>query len=109
MMNHPSQTLIFAGICLQSWTDTSQDFDTRQRYSVQAIYPSNTRATGTRVELLKQFITTTGRTPRYLRTDNAKEFTSQELVDFCSDHSIILQPAVTCNHTMQARVEGAIG
>jgi len=74
-----------------------------------AIYPSNTRGTGTPVELLKQYITTTGRTPRYLRIDNAKEFTSQELVDFCSDHNIILQPAVTCNHAMQACVEGAIG
>ena len=40
-----------------------------------ATYPSKTRGTGTPVELLKQFITTTGRTPRYLRNDNAKEFT----------------------------------
>ena len=74
-----------------------------------ATYPSKTRGTGTPVELLKQYITTTGRTPRYLRIDNAREFTSQEMVDFCSDNNIILQPVVAYNHTVQARVEGAIG
>ena len=50
-----------------------------------ATYPSKTRGTGTPVELLKQYITTTGRTPRYLRIDNAREFTSQEMVDFCDN------------------------
>ena len=44
--------------------------------------PRKTRGTGTPVELLKQYITTTGRTPRYLRIDNAKKFTLQEMVDF---------------------------
>ena len=39
-----------------------------------ATYPSKTRGTGTPVELLKQYITTTGRTPRYLRIDNAREY-----------------------------------
>jgi len=60
-----------------------------------AIYPRKTRSTGTPVELLKQYITTTGHTPRYLRIDNAKKFTSQKMVDFCSENDIILQPVVT--------------
>jgi len=59
-----------------------------------ATYPCKTRGTGTPVELLEQYITTTGRTPRYLRIDNAKEFTPQEMVDFCSENDIILQPVV---------------
>jgi len=33
-------------------------------------------------------------TPRYLRIDNAKELTPQEMVDFCSKNDIILQPVV---------------
>ena len=59
--------------------------------------------------LLKHYITTTGRKPRYLRVDNAKEFTSNEMVEYCRDNSIILQPVVAYNHTIQCRVEGAIG
>jgi len=59
-----------------------------------ATYPRETQGTGTPVELLQQYITTTGRTPRYLRIDNAKEFTSQEMEDFCSENGIILQPVV---------------
>jgi hypothetical protein len=74
-----------------------------------AMYPSKTRGRGTPVELLKQCIVTTGRKPRYLRVNNAKEFTSQEIVDYCKDNDIILQPVVAYNHTMQARDEGAIG
>ena len=58
--------------------------------------------------LLKQYITTTGRKPRYLRVDNAKEFTSNEMVDYCRDNGIILQPVVAYNHSMQCRVDGAI-
>ena len=61
------------------------------------------------MELLKQYVATTGRKPRNFRVDNAKEFTSQEMVDYCKDNDIILQPVGTYNHTMQARVEGAIG
>jgi len=45
-----------------------------------ATYPRKTRGTGTPVSLLKQYITTTGRTPHNLRSDNTKEFTSQEMV-----------------------------
>jgi len=74
-----------------------------------ATYPSKSRGCGTPVELLKQYVLTTGRKPRYLRVDNAEEFTSQEMVDYYKDNNIILQPVVAYNHTMQARVEGAIG
>jgi len=74
-----------------------------------ATYPGKSRGRGTLVELLKQFVLTTGRNPRYLRVDSAKEFTSQEMVDYCKDNNIILQPVVAYNHTMHARVEGAIG
>jgi len=74
-----------------------------------ATYTSKTRGCGTPVELLKQHVVTTGRKPRDLRVDNAKEFTSQEIVNFYQENNIILQPVVAYNHTMQARVEGAIG
>jgi len=59
-----------------------------------ATFPRQTRCTGTLVELLKQYMTTTGHTPRYLCIKNAKEFTSQEMVDFCCENDIILQPVV---------------
>jgi len=74
-----------------------------------ANYPRKPRGTGIPVELLKKYMTTTERMPRYLRIDNAKEFTSQEMVNFCSENDIILQPVGAHNHTMQCRVEGAIG
>jgi hypothetical protein len=41
--------------------------------------------------------------------DGAKEFTSQDVVDYCRDNNIILQVVVAYNHMMQAHVEGAIG
>jgi hypothetical protein len=41
--------------------------------------------------------------------DRAKEFVSDEMVTFCTSEKIILQVVVAFNHTMQARVEGAIG
>ena len=63
-----------------------------------ATYPRKTRGTGTPVELLKQYITTTGCTPRYL----AKEFTSQEMVDFCSENDIILQTVVATTQPYHA-------
>jgi len=56
--------------------------------------PHKTQGKGTPVELLKQYITTTGHTTRYLRIHNAKEFTSIEMVDFYSENEIILQPVV---------------
>ena len=47
-----------------------------------ATYTRQTRGTGIPVEILKQLenSTTTGRTRRYLRIDNAKEFTSHYVV-----------------------------
>ena len=39
-----------------------------------ATYPSKSRGRGTPVELFKQYVLTTGRKPRYLRVDNAKEY-----------------------------------
>ena len=41
--------------------------------------------------------------------DGAKEFVSDDMVEYCIQHNIILQTAVAYNHNMQARVEGAIG
>jgi hypothetical protein len=41
--------------------------------------------------------------------DIAKEFVSDDMVEYCIQHNIILQTIVAYNHTMQARVEGAIG
>jgi hypothetical protein len=61
------------------------------------------------VDLLRAYITTTGKAPRYLRVDGAKEFVSDEMVAFCTAEKIVLQVVVAYNHTMQARVEGAIG
>ena len=68
-----------------------------------ATYPTKTRSSP--LVPLKQYINTTGRKPRYLRVDNAKEFTSSGMVDYCHDNNIILQPVVAYNHTMQCRVE----
>jgi len=44
----------------------------------------------------------------FLYAWKVKEVTFQEMVDFCSEHNIIVQP-VFVNHTMQCRVEGAVG
>ena len=74
------------------------------------IYASKIRGSGTHVGLLKQYIVTSGRAPRYLRVDGAKKiFNPEEMMDLCRDNNIILQVSVAYNHTMQARIEGAIG
>jgi hypothetical protein len=69
----------------------------------------NTKTRQSPVALLKAYITATGKDPRFLRVDGAKEFVSDEMVTFCTSEKIILQVVVAYNHTMQARVEGAIG
>ena len=69
-----------------------------------ATYPFKTRSSP--LVLLKQYINTTGRKPRYLQN---KQFTSHEMVNYCRDNGIILQPVVGYKHTMQCRVEGTIG
>jgi len=42
----------------------------------------------------------TERKPQYFRVENAKKSTIQEMVDYCKDNDIILQPIVAYNHTM---------
>ena len=59
--------------------------------------------------LLQEYMNFTGKPIRFLRVDNAKEFTCPAMVDLCNANNIILQVVVSYNHLMQARVEGAIG
>ena len=70
-------------------------------------FPTKTRASP--LALLKQFVTLTGRKIRYLRIDGAKEFESNIIREYCADNNVVPQLVVAYNHTMQARVEGAIG
>jgi len=70
-------------------------------------FPSKTCASP--LALLKQFVTFTGRKIRYLRIDGAKEFQSDEIKKYCADNDVAPQLVVAYNHTMQARMEGAIG
>ena len=58
--------------------------------------------------LLQEYMNFTDKPIRFLRVDNAKEFTCPVMVDLCNTN-IILQVVVSFNHLMQARVEGAIG
>jgi hypothetical protein len=69
----------------------------------------NTKSRHNPVDLLRAYVNTTGKRPRYLRLDGAKEFVSDDMVEYCVQNHIILQTVVAYNHTMQARVEGAIG
>jgi hypothetical protein len=69
----------------------------------------NTKSRQNPVDLLRAYVNTTGKKPRYLRVDGAKEFASDDMVKYCVSENIILQTVVAYNHTMQARVEGAIG
>ncbi len=41
--------------------------------------------------------------------DGAKEFHSAEMLDFCRDNKIIIQPVIAHNHTAMCRVESYIG
>jgi len=70
-------------------------------------FPTKTRASP--LVLLKQFVIFTGRKIRYLRLDSAKEFQSDEIKEYCADNDVVLQLMVAYHHTMQARVEDAIG
>ena len=45
----------------------------------------------------------TGKKPRFLRVDGAKEFATPEMEEYCVEHGIMLQVVVAYNHTMQAR------
>jgi len=44
-----------------------------------------------------------------LRIDGAKEFQYDAIKKYCADNDVVLQLVVAFNHTMQARMEGAIG
>jgi len=70
-------------------------------------FPTKNRASP--LALLKQFVTFAGRKIRYLRIDGAKVFQSDEIKEYCADNDVVIQLVVAYNHTMQARVEGAIG
>jgi len=69
--------------------------------------PTKTRASP--LALLKQFVILTGRKICYSRIDGAKEFQSDEIKEFCAENDVVLQLVVAYNHTMQARVQGAVG
>ena len=43
----------------------------------------NTRSRHNPVDLLRAYVTTTGKRPRYLRVDGAKEFVSDDMVEYC--------------------------
>jgi len=60
------------------------------------------------VAILEDWITETGRMPRTLRLDGAKEFVGSEMRDFCRKHNITLQLVPAYNHLLQCRLEGAI-
>jgi len=70
-------------------------------------FPAKTRVSP--LALLKQFVTFTGRKICYLRIDGAKEFQSDNIKKYCADNDVVLQLVVAYNHTMQARVECAMG
>jgi len=70
-------------------------------------FPAKTHASP--LALLKQLVTLTGKKIPYLRIDSAKEFQSNEIKEYCAENDVALQLVVAYNHTMQARVEGAIG
>ena len=61
------------------------------------------------VDLLVEYITITKHTPKFLRVDGAKEFVGSKMKDFCHLHHITWQIVTSYSHTMQTRVEDAIG
>jgi hypothetical protein len=69
----------------------------------------NTKTRSDPVDLLVDYITITNRVPKFLRVDGAKEFVGAKMKAFCHLHNITLQIVTSYSHTMQARVEGAIG
>jgi hypothetical protein len=69
----------------------------------------NTKTRSDPVDLLTDYITITKRVPKFLRVDGAKEFVGAKMKAFCHLHHITLQIVTSYSHTMQARVEGAIG
>ena len=70
-------------------------------------FPTKTRASP--LTLLKQFVSFTSRKIRYLRIDGVIEFQADEIKEYCALNNVVLQLLVAYNHTLQARVKGAIG
>ena len=98
------------------WADAaSLGFDGEQYFLVvvdkgtEHVVTFNTKTRSDPVDLLADYITITKRVPKYLRVDGAKEFVGAKMKAFCHRHNITLQIVTSYSHTMQARVEGAIG
>ena len=69
----------------------------------------NTKTRCDPVDLVADYITITKRIPKFLHIDGVKEFVGAKTKAFCHLHNITLQIVTSYSHTMQARVEGAIG
>jgi hypothetical protein len=98
------------------WADAaSLGFDGEQYFLVvvdegtEHVVTFNTKTRSDPVDLLADYITITKRVPKFLRVDGAKEFVGAKMKAFCHLHNITLQIVTSYSHTMQARVEGAIG
>ena len=63
-------------------------------------------ATGV-VAMLEDWVTKTGRVPRTLCLDGAKEFVGRDMQDFCRKYNITLQLLPAYNHLLQYLEEGA--
>jgi hypothetical protein len=57
----------------------------------------------------RYFLLIVDKDTEYLANFNTKSRVSDDMVEYCVQNHIILQTVVAYNHTMQARVEGAIG
>ena len=98
------------------WADAaSLGFDGEQYFLVvvdkgtEHVVTFNTKTRSDPVDLLANYLTITKRVPKFLRVDGAKEFVGAKMKAFCHLHNITLQIVTSYSHTMQARVEGAIG
>jgi hypothetical protein len=98
------------------WADAaSLGFDGEQYFLIivdkgtEHVVTYNTKTRSDPVDLLADYITITKRVPKVLRVDGAKEFVGAKMKAFCYVHNITLQIVTSYSHTMQARVEGAIG
>jgi hypothetical protein len=98
------------------WADAvSLGFDGEQYFLVvvdkdtEHVVTFNTKTRSDPVDVLANYLTITKRVPKFLRVDDAKEFVGAKIKAFCHLHNITLQIVTSYYHTMQARVEGAIG
>ena len=70
-----------------------------------AAFPTVSRTND--VELVQAWMAETGKTPRVIRMDCAKEFVSTAMKEFCAKHGITMQLVPSYSHLLQCRVEGA--